>query len=122
MKFDAIINKRFPVIWLTGNAGAGKRTLSFKMRDLFNEDDLLSSPLSRRIVVLDGDEMRATVSVDEGFSKEDRRRHNLRVARLANLLRDHGFCVIISVIAPFESIREELSVICDPVWIYIKRS
>jgi len=77
---------RFPVVWLTGNTGAGKTTLAFGVRDYFNEKTQIDSPLARRIIILDGDEMRATVSVDEGLSPEDRRRHNLRVARLAHLL------------------------------------
>lgn len=120
--FPATKRKRCPVVWLTGNSGAGKSTLAFGLRDEFNEQTNTKSPLHRRIIVLDGDEMRATVSVDEGFSPEDRRRHNLRMARLANLLSDHGFVVIVSVIAPFESVRQELDVICSPLWVYIKRS
>lgn len=124
--FPAVKNKRCPVIWLTGNSGAGKSTLAFGIRDHFNEFDprpaARMTALHRRVIVLDGDEMRATVSVNEGFSPEDRRRHNLRMARLANLLSEHGFIVIVSVIAPFESVRQELKDICDPIWVYIKRS
>ena len=52
----------------------------------------------------------------------DRRRHNLRIARLANLLSEHGFVVIVSVIAPFERVRQELQNICNPVWVYVKQS
>lgn len=124
--FPAAKHKRCPVIWLTGNSGAGKSTLAFGIRDHFNESDphlrMGSTSLHRRVIVLDGDEMRATVSVNEGFSPEDRRRHNLRMARLANLLSEHGFIVIVSVIAPFENVRQELQTICNPVWVYIKRS
>jgi len=115
------VKNRFPVIWLTGNSGAGKTTLAFGVRDYFNKDIDGSSVLSRRVLVLDGDEMRATVSVDEGFEPEDRRRHNLRVARLADLLSAHGFLVIVAVIAPFEKVRNELESICDPKWVYVKR-
>lgn len=113
---------RFPIIWLTGNSGAGKSTLSFALRDLYNEAGDLDSPLARRVVVLDGDEMRETVSVDEGFSAEDRRKHNFRMARLARLMQQHGFLVIVSVIAPFQGVREELNALCDPLWVYVKRS
>ena len=113
---------RFPVVWLTGNSGAGKTTLAFGVRNHFNEQADVGSPLARRVVVLDGDEMRATVSVDEGLSPEDRRRHNLRVARLAHLLSEHGFMVIVSVIAPFQKVRNELQPICNPKWVYVKRT
>lgn len=113
---------RFPVIWLTGNTGAGKTTLAEGMREYFNEQEASGTAVDRRVVVLDGDEMRATVSRDEGLSPEDRRKHNLRVARLASLLSEHGFQVLVAVIAPFSSVREELQVICDPTWVYVKRS
>ncbi|MBU0766669.1 adenylyl-sulfate kinase [Patescibacteria group bacterium] len=113
--------KRFPVIWLTGNSGSGKTTIAYGVRDHFNENPEIDSPLARRIVILDGDEMRNSVSVDEGLSTEDRKKHNLRVARLANLMSEHGFLVLVSVIAPFEKVRNELQLICDPKWIYLKR-
>lgn len=114
--------KRFPVIWLTGNSGAGKSTLAFGVRDILNEKLDTSHPLARRAVVLDGDEMRASISVDEGFSPEDRRKHNLRVARLADLLSQSGHLVIVAVIAPFSAAREEVRQICNPQWVYLKRS
>jgi adenylylsulfate kinase len=65
--------------------------------------------------------MRATISTEEGLSPEDRRKHNLRVSRLAGLLQSQGFLVIVSVIAPFDNVRDEVSAICHPQWIYIKR-
>jgi adenylylsulfate kinase-like enzyme len=116
------MSKRFPVLWLTGNTGAGKSTLAEGMKEYFNEQEASGSSADRRVVVLDGDQMRATVSRDEGLSPEDRRKHNLRVARLANLLSDHGFLVIVAVIAPFSGVREELQVLCNPTWVYVKRS
>lgn len=114
--------KRFPVIWLTGNSGAGKSTLAFGVRDYVNEVLDPQHPMARRVVVLDGDEMRATVSKGAGFSPEERRNHNLRVARLAQLLSESGHFVIVAVIAPFISVRAEIDVICAPTWVYIKRS
>ncbi len=113
---------QFPIIWLTGNSGAGKTTLAQGMRTYFNEQEGSHSAADRRVVVLDGDDMRETISRDEGFSPEDRRKHNLRVARLAKLMSDHGFLVIVAVIAPFEEVRKELDVVCSPLWIFVKRS
>ncbi len=113
--------KRFPVIWLTGNTGSGKSTLAFAMRDYFNEKAPCDLAAARRVIVLDGDEMRETISTQEDLSPEGRRAHNLRVARLAHLLSEAGFLVLVSVIAPFKSVREELEPICHPLWVHIKR-
>lgn len=97
-----------PIIWLTGQSGAGKSTLA--------------NALQKQIggVVLDGDEMRETISKGLGFSKEDREIHNLRVARLAQMLAKKNI-VIVSVIAPFEETREKVDKLIKPVWVYVKR-
>lgn len=121
IKFDAPHCRRFPIFWLTGNTGAGKSTLAFAMREYYNEEASTDSPLARRVIVLDGDEMREVISREEGLSAEDRRQHNLRVARLADLLSRHGFLVLVSVIAPFDGVRREIDGICKPQWIYVKR-
>ena len=64
--------------------------------------------------------MRASISTDMSFSKEDREEHNLRVARLAKVLNLQGHNVVVSVIAPFEDARKKISEIANPYWIYIK--
>jgi adenylylsulfate kinase-like enzyme len=112
---------RFPILWLTGNTGAGKTTLANGLEQHINEELSSDHPLARRCIVLDGDDMRATISTDETLTPEDRRKHNLRVARLAAHLQSRGFLVVVAVIAPFASVREEIASICDPVWIYIRR-
>ena len=121
LRYTVPMPKRFPVIWLTGNTGSGKSTLAFAMRNYFNEEASCDLPAARRVIVLDGDEMRESISTQEDLSPEGRRVHNLRVARLAKLLSDTGFLVLVSVIAPFKSVREELEPICNPQWVYIKR-
>ena len=55
---------------------------------------------------MDGDEMRQSISLGLGFTKNDRDRHNLRVARLAKVLSKN--IVIVSVIAPFKATRKKL--------------
>jgi len=70
---------------------------------------------------LDGDEMRMSISIDKGFSMTDRLEHNLRVARLAQVLQEQGQNVIVTLIAPTHKIRREIDKICKPTWVYIKR-
>ena len=97
------------IIWLTGQSGAGKTTVA---RELQKEFDC---------VILDGDEMRKSISLGAGFSREDRTEHNLRVARLAKVLAEQKM-VIVSVIAPIAKVRKQIDDICSPDWIYIKRT
>lgn len=96
------------VIWLTGNVGAGKTSLAYLLKERLNA------------VVLDGDEMRASISLGAGFSKNQREQHNLRVARLAKILNEQGHNVVVSVIAPFASTRRKITKLIDPIWVYIK--
>lgn len=103
-----IRNSQKRVIWLTGNTGSGKTALAYLLKERLNA------------VVLDGDEMRKSISLKEGFSKADREAHNLRVARLAKVFNKQGVNVIVSVIAPYESTRKKIDKICKPYWIYIK--
>ena len=100
------------IVWLTGNSGAGKTTIADVFRLLHPE-----------WIKLDGDDMRSSISLGAGFSKEEREAHNLRVARLANVLDEQGHNIIVSVIAPFESTREKIKkLIPDCVWVYVKRT
>lgn len=98
-----------PIIWLTGQSGSGKTTIA----------NLLKQKIGG--VILNGNQMRKTISVGLGFSKEDREIHNLRVARLAKVL-SRETPVIIAVIAPFESTRRKIDTVAKPVWVYVERN
>lgn len=106
----------YPIFWFTGNSGAGKSTLAFAAKDALTKQGV------QNVIVLDGDEMRATISTHEDLSAEGRRSHNLRVARLAKLLQKQGHIVLVCVIAPFQAVRAEVDTICSPTWIYVQRS
>jgi adenylylsulfate kinase-like enzyme len=101
--------KIYPIYWITGQTGAGKTTLAYSLQEKIGG------------TVLDGDEMRKSISLGLGFSKEDRENHNLRVARLALTLSRQSI-VIVSVIAPFEHTRKEIDNLIKPFWIFIARN
>lgn len=103
-----IRNSQKGIVWLTGNVGSGKTSIAYLLKERLNA------------IVLDGDELRMSISTDLGFSKKDREIHNLRVARLAKLLQIQGFNVVVAVIAPFQSTRDKITKLIDPFWIYIK--
>lgn len=108
------------ILWLTGNSGAGKTTLGRILRDRSNKDNK-----DNRLgtILLDGNEMRIAISEKARFSRKDREEHNLRCARLAKVLEEQGFNVIVSVIAPFQETRDKIDEILGEKikWIYVKR-
>lgn len=93
------------IIWLTGNTNSGKTTLAKKMA-------------GKNTIILDGDDIRKVWTT--GFSKEEREEHNLRIARLARMLEDQGFNVIVSVICPYNDLRKKVEEITNCTFIYIK--
>jgi len=70
-------------IWLTGLSGAGKSTLARSIGQYLEEYDY-------PVEVLDGEVMRASLSVGLGFSREDRDTNGRRIAYLCNLLTRNG--------------------------------
>jgi adenylylsulfate kinase-like enzyme len=108
-KVSATAIRRPKILWFTGNSRAGKSTLAENLQKRFPA------------VILDGDEMRMSISTDKGFSLTDRLEHNERVARLAKVLQEQGHNVVVSVIAPTHKIRNTVDKICRPKWIYVKR-
>jgi len=97
------------IIWLTGYSGSGKTTLAKALQREWP------------CIILDGNQMRDSISFGAGFSREDRAKHNYKVARLAKVL-DKQANVVVSVIAPIREVRAAIDLICNPVWFYIKRT
>jgi adenylylsulfate kinase len=102
-------NHRNNIYWITGQSGSGKTAIAFALQKKIGG------------IVLDGNEMRDSISLGAGFSKKDRREHNLRVARLAKILSKQHI-IIIPVIAPHKSTRKEINKIIKPIWIYVVRN
>lgn len=95
------------ILWLTGNTGSGKTTFAKHLAD-------------KHTIILDGDQMRESINKDCDLSSQGRRENNLRIARLAKVLADQGFNIIVSVICPYEDLRLEVQEICDCKFIYLE--
>jgi adenylyl-sulfate kinase len=88
-------------LWLTGLSGAGKSTLASTVRD-----ELVGRGL--HVEILDGDEIRTTLSRGLGFSREDRDENVRRIGFVARLLARNGIVVIAAAISPYRVARDDV--------------
>lgn len=87
-------------VWLTGLSGAGKSTLA-------NALDATLFEMGMHTALLDGDNLRKGINSNLGFGSEARNENVRRVAEVAKLFVDAGVIVIVAVISPMESERED---------------
>ena len=91
---------RGAVLWLTGLPASGKSTIAMEL-----ERRLVES--GAHAYVLDGDNVRAGLCRDLGFSAEDRRENIRRVGAVAALFADAGTIAIAAFISPYRAGRED---------------
>jgi adenylylsulfate kinase len=96
---ERLLGQRGLVAWLTGLSGSGKTALAR------GAERVLSSR-GRLVRRLDGDDLRAGLNSDLGFSMEDRRENIRRIAEVAGVLADTGVVVLVSAISPTVEIRD----------------
>lgn len=88
-------------LWLTGMSGAGKSTLSERLMARFREG-------GARAELLDGDEVRAALSPNLGFSHADRDSHVRRLGFVSQLLTRNGVISVVAAISPYRETRDEV--------------
>lgn len=89
------------LIQFTGLSGSGKTTLAENVRDLLIENNY-------KVEIIDGDVYRKTICKDLGFSKEDRCENVRRLFNVGRNFVEENTIVLMSVINPYEDIRNEL--------------
>ena len=88
------------VAWLTGLSGAGKSTIAQRVAETLEAK-------GHRVLVLDGDAVRSTVSAGLGFSREDIYENNRRFIELClETMPDYDF-LLVPKISPFQEHRAE---------------
>ncbi|MDP1622164.1 MAG: adenylyl-sulfate kinase [Bacteroidales bacterium] len=96
---ERLLNQRAKVIWLTGLSGAGKTTLAKNLEiALFNQGFLTQ--------ILDGDNIRAGINNNLGFTDIDRFENIRRIAEISKLFVNCGVITINCFISPTEDIRD----------------
>lgn len=85
-------------LFLTGPSGSGKTVTSIELEKLLRD---------YKTIILDGDQIRATINSDLGFSKEDIFENARRVGEISRLLEMQNFdYIIISAIYPYTECRK----------------
>jgi adenylylsulfate kinase len=89
-------------LWFTGLSGSGKSTLAFAVSEALIAQGVTSPE------ILDGDEIRATLSSELGFSPQDRMKNILRIGWVAQLLTRHHIPTLVACISPYRQARRQV--------------
>jgi len=100
--FERLNGHKGLAVLFTGLSGAGKSSLAGGLHErLFSEDV--------RSVVLDGDVLRGGLCGDLSFDAVDRQENLRRAAEVARLFLAQGNIVLMAMIAPLESHRQQFA-------------
>ncbi len=92
---------RGATLWFTGLPSSGKSTIARAV-----QQRLLDRGLP--VELLDGAEVRESLSRGLGFSKEDREEHIRRMGYVAKLLSRNGIIAICAAVSPYRATRDEV--------------
>lgn len=95
---ENLLHQRGVMIWMTGLSGSGKSTVALGV-----ERELHSRGIVCRI--LDGDNIRAGINSNLGFSPEDRKENIRRIAEIGKLFVQTGIVTIACFVSPTEELR-----------------
>ena len=95
---ERLLRQRGVVAWLIGLSGSGKSTIAAAVESALQAE-------GRFVVILDGDNLRAGLNRNLGFTDEDRRENIRRTAEVAKLFASQGVIVLVSLITPREEFR-----------------
>lgn len=89
------------VVWFTGLPSSGKSTIAQAVYQRLFDRHLA-------VELLDGSEVRESLSRGLGFSREDREENVRRIGYVAKLLSRNGVIAICAAVSPFRATRDEV--------------
>ena len=95
---EQMLKQRAKVLWFMGLSGSGKSTIACGVE---NELHLMG----HLTMFLDGDNVRAGINNNLGFSEDDRRENIRRIAEVAKLFVHDGVVTICCFVSPTEELR-----------------
>ena len=112
---ESLLGQRGMVVWMYGLSGSGKSTIA-------NEVERRLHAAGRFTAILDGDNLRAGLNSNLGFSDEERQENVRRASEVAKLLAEQGVITLVSVITPRRDLRSMAREIIgsDFVEVYVK--
>jgi adenylylsulfate kinase len=96
---EAFLKQKAKVIWMTGLSGSGKTTIAKVLERKLHEQGHLCQ-------LLDGDNIRAGINNNLGFSEEDRKENIRRIAEVSKLFVNCGIITINCFVSPTIEIRQ----------------
>jgi len=97
------------IYWLTGQPGAGKTTLAKYLVEYFPQNN---------VIHIDGDDLRDAFK-NKDYSDYGRRLNVQRAQDIAQFMHSKGYNVIVSLVSPFLTQREEFKFKTLVVEIYV---
>jgi adenylylsulfate kinase len=95
---EKLLKQKGIAIWFTGLSGSGKTTIAVALEKELHKKGLLTQ-------VLDGDNIRAGINNNLGFSDADRTENIRRIAEVTKLFVQSGIITICCFVSPTEEIR-----------------
>jgi adenylylsulfate kinase len=95
---ERMLKQKGLAIWMTGLSGSGKTTIAIALEQELNKKGKLTQ-------VLDGDNIRAGINNNLGFSDADRTENIRRIAEVAKLFVNCGVITICCFVSPTNVIR-----------------
>ena len=102
------------IYWFTGQPGHGKTTLAIALIEHLRAEG--TEPFH-----VDGDDLRALTS-NADYSRAGREANIRRAQIIAHYLQNQGRTVVVSLVAPYRGIREELKAHADVTEVYVHTS